>query len=109
MAQTSTDIVTGATTAALDTSGPADVAAATAFTPAGAPDQVTDFDLSHPAVDNDPRAGTTADQNRIDFNNPADAGVDVVSAALGMKTSDEAEKEAAAERAKQAKKDQAKA
>lgn len=28
------------------------------------------IDVSHPAVDNNPRAGTTAHQNRIDFNDP---------------------------------------
>lgn len=44
---------------------------ATEITPAGAPQQIVpDVDLDHPAVDNDPRAGTTADQNRIDFNDP---------------------------------------
>jgi hypothetical protein len=58
------------TASALDTSGPANIAAATEFSPSGAPRQVTDIDVSHPAVDNDPRAGTTADQNRIDFNDP---------------------------------------
>lgn len=39
--------------------------------PSGAPDQIVpDVDMSHPAVDADPRANTTADQNRIDFNDP---------------------------------------
>lgn len=27
-------------------------------------------DMSHPAVDNNPRANTSADMNRIDFNDP---------------------------------------
>ena len=44
---------------------------ATEFDPSGAAVQIVeDVDPSHPAVDNDPRANTTADQNRIDFNDP---------------------------------------
>ncbi|MEA1083218.1 hypothetical protein SFC76_03010 [Sphingomonas sp. CD22] len=66
------------TAAALDTSGPADLAAASDFSPSGAPRQVTDIDVDHPAVDNDPRAGTTVDQNRIDFNDPARPGHEIV-------------------------------
>lgn len=27
--------------------------------------------IEHPSVDNNPRAGTTSDMNRIDFNEPA--------------------------------------
>ena len=46
------------------------ISTATDFSPSGAPRQVTDIDVDHPAVDNDPRAGTTVDQNRIDFNDP---------------------------------------
>ncbi|GLK78033.1 hypothetical protein GCM10008171_32870 [Methylopila jiangsuensis] len=50
---------------------PADIAPATGFTPAGAPDQIVpDVDPSHPAVDDNPRAGTSINQNRIDFNDP---------------------------------------
>lgn len=66
----------------LDTSGPASIAAATGFAPSGAPEQVTDIDVAHPAVDNDPRAGTTADQNRIDFNDPVRPGHEIVENAL---------------------------
>lgn len=45
----------------------------------GAPHQiVSDVDPSHPAVDNDPRANTTADQNRIDFNDPTLTGQEAV-------------------------------
>ena len=45
----------------------------------GAPQQVVpDVDLGHPAVDNDPRAGTTADQNRIDFNDLTLSGAEAV-------------------------------
>ncbi len=52
---------------------------ATEFDPSGAPDQVVaDVDPSHPAVDNDPRANTTADQNRIDFNDPSLSGAEAV-------------------------------
>lgn len=68
-AKTSSTAVIG-TASTLDTSGAAEIAAATEFSPSGAPRQVTDIDVDHPAVDNDPRAGTTVDQNRIDFNDP---------------------------------------
>ena len=47
------------------------IAPATEIDPSGAPIQIVpDVDLGHPAVDNDPRANTTVDQNRIDFNDP---------------------------------------
>ncbi|GBD48094.1 hypothetical protein [Methylopila sp. Yamaguchi] len=49
---------------------PANIPAATEFSTSGAPVQVTDFDPSHPAVDDNPRKDTTLDQNRIDFNDP---------------------------------------
>ncbi|MBX3543586.1 hypothetical protein [Chelatococcus sp.] len=51
---------------------------ATEFDPSGAPHQVQDIDVDHPAVDNDPRANTTADQNRIDFNDPTLSGAEAV-------------------------------
>lgn len=63
---------------ALDTSGAADIKPASGFNPSGAPEQVTDIDVAHPAVDNDPRAGTTVDQNRIDFNDPTLEGHEAV-------------------------------
>jgi hypothetical protein len=44
--------------------------------------------MSHPAVDADPRAGTTELQNRIDFNDPNKAGVDVVTEALASPDSE---------------------
>jgi hypothetical protein len=66
------------TAAALDTSKPAEIAPATDFSPSGAPRQVTDIDVAHPAVDNDPRAGTSVDQNRIDFNDPTIDGAEAV-------------------------------
>jgi len=34
--------------------------------------------MDHPAVDNDPRAGTTVEQNRIDFNDPTLEGHEAV-------------------------------
>lgn len=49
----------------------------------GAPQQiVNDVDLSHPAVDHDPRQNTSADQNRIDFNDPTITGSEAVERAL---------------------------
>ena len=80
--QNAATIGTLAVAAALDTSGPADVAAAETFSPSGAPHQSTDFDPSNAAVDNDPRAGTTAFQNRIDFNDPTLSGQEAVERAL---------------------------
>ena len=54
--------------------GPADT-----FNPSGAPDQVVDdVDPDHPAVDNDPRAKTSALQNQIDFNDPTLTGSEAV-------------------------------
>lgn len=48
------------------------VAPATEFEASGAPAQIVpDVDPAHPAVDNDPRKGTTPDMNKIDFNTPA--------------------------------------
>jgi hypothetical protein len=75
--------------AQLDGSAPADIPAADAFDPSGAPQQIVpDVDMSHPAVDADPRAGTTELQNRIDFNDPNKAGVDVVTEALASPDSE---------------------
>lgn len=55
------------------------IAPATEIDPSGAPVQIVpDVDLSHPAVDNDPRANTTVDQNRIDFNDPTIEGSEAV-------------------------------
>jgi hypothetical protein len=56
---------------------------ATEIDTSGAPQQIVDdVDMNHPAVDSDPRAGTTADQNRIDFNDPTIDGHEAVEAAL---------------------------
>ncbi|KKB81311.1 hypothetical protein VW35_02300 [Devosia soli] len=62
-----------------DGGGPANIADATEFNSSGAPVQtVADVDPSHPAVDSNPRAGTTVDQNRIDFNDPTKTGAEAV-------------------------------
>lgn len=46
---------------------------------AGAPQQIVpDVDLDHPAVDNDPRKNTSAEQNKIDFNDPTLSGPEAV-------------------------------
>lgn len=62
----------------LDKSAPADLAAASEFSTSGAARQVTDIDVGHPAVDNDPRANTTETMNRIDFNDPVRPGHEIV-------------------------------
>lgn len=65
----------------------AKIAPATDFAPSGAPIQsVPDVDPNDPAVDADPRAGTTEDQNRIDFNDPTLSGAEAVAKNLGLKT-----------------------
>lgn len=35
------------------------------------PEAIEGVDVEHESVDNNPRAGTNSDQNRIDFNDPA--------------------------------------
>ncbi|MCT7665673.1 hypothetical protein [Shinella kummerowiae] len=58
---------------------PANIAPASEIDPSGAPVQsVPDVDLTHPAVDADPRKGTTVNQNRIDFNDPNKSGAEAV-------------------------------
>ncbi|KKW93875.1 hypothetical protein [Sphingobium chungbukense] len=57
----------------------ANVSPATEIDASGAPQQIVpDVDLEHPAVDNDPRAGTTVEQNKIDFNDPTLSGREAV-------------------------------
>lgn len=52
----------------------------------GAPQQIVgDVDMSNPAVDADPRADTTEDMNRIDFNDPYLSGPDAVAKMLAGK------------------------
>lgn len=72
---------TTAATKAVKTEGekPAAIPAATTFSTSGAPVQLSgDIDVSSPAVDNDPRAGTSELQNRIDFNDPTLSGQEAV-------------------------------
>ncbi|HYI42677.1 MAG TPA: hypothetical protein VD768_03545 [Sphingomicrobium sp.] len=73
------DVPLHSTTAAdLDRSGDANIAAATDFEASGAPEQTAGIDVKHPAVDANPRANTTVDQNRIDFNDPTLTGSEAV-------------------------------
>ena len=61
------------------TSEQANIDPATKFDPSGAPIQsAPGINPDHPAVDNDPRKGTTVDQNRIDFNDPTISGAKAV-------------------------------
>lgn len=67
------------------TKGIADPAPATTFEASGAviePAIVDGVDLTHPAVDANPRANTTAEQNRIDFNDPTKDGAEAVAEQL---------------------------
>lgn len=68
---------------------PANIPAATEINTSGAPQQVVPgVDMSHPAVDSNPRAGTTIDQNRIDFNDPTISGAEAVARNLAAQTQD---------------------
>jgi hypothetical protein len=70
--------------AALNTGKPADLPPAETITPAGAPVQIVpDVDMSHPAVDANPRERTTDLQNRIDFNDPSLPSTEAVEQKLG--------------------------
>lgn len=67
----------------LNPSEPAGIAPAKTIDTSGAPQQIVPgVDMAHPAVDADPRANTTELQNRIDFNDPARNGREVVEEAL---------------------------
>ncbi len=66
------------TASALDTSGPANIAPVSAFSTSGAPAQTVGIEPEHPAVDNNPRANSTIDMNRIDFNDPVREGSEIV-------------------------------
>lgn len=94
MATTKSSGVSAETRTDKDVEKPANVKPADGFTPSGAPDQVVpEVDGGHPAVDANPRAGTTEGQNQIDFNDPTKPGHEVVAEQLGLKTSsDESEK-----------------
>lgn len=85
MAETKTTETAGkaAVAADLDTSGPANIAPAEAFSTSGAPVQIVPgVDPSHPAIDNNPRAGTTFQQNAIDMNDPTLTGPEAVAQML---------------------------
>jgi hypothetical protein len=82
-ADVSSPAVAVTTAASLDRSGDAHIAPATEFDPAGAPVQSSGFDLDHVALDTNPRANTSADQNRIDFNDPTIDGAEAVRRNLG--------------------------
>lgn len=70
-------------TEAEDAAKAANIAPADKVDTSGAPQQIVpDVDLEHPAVDNDPRAGTTVEQNQIDFNDPTLTGQQAVEKSL---------------------------
>lgn len=65
---------------------PADIDPATEIDTSGSPQQIVpDVDLSHPAVDDNPRKETTVAQNKIDFNDPTISGQEAVERNLGLK------------------------
>lgn len=70
----------------------ANLPAATEVSTSGAPQQIVpDVDMSHPAVDNNPRARTSVVQNAIDFNDPTIPGHQAVAESLsaqGVPTKD---------------------
>jgi hypothetical protein len=84
---------------------PANLPAATEVSTSGAVQQIVpDVDLSHPAVDDNPRANTSVVQNKIDFNDPTIPGHQAVAESLneqGVPTKDV--EEAAADDKKSAK------
>ncbi|WP_292039041.1 MULTISPECIES: hypothetical protein [unclassified Brevundimonas] len=63
----------------------AKAAPAKEFAPSGAPIQPMQVDPNEPAVDADPREGTSEEQNRIDFNDPTLSGAEAVAKNLGLK------------------------
>ncbi len=78
---------TAATSAsAATTAAQANIPPADTIDTSGSPQQIVpDVDMSHPAVDADPRAGTSEDANRIDFNDPNKPGHQVVEEALASR------------------------
>lgn len=78
--------MTKETEKAEDVKAPAKIKPATTINPSGAPDQIVpDVDMTHPAVDANPREGTTVEQNRIDFNDPRKSGAEAVAENLAKK------------------------
>ncbi len=75
--------MTKTTTAAQAADKPANIPPATEIDTSGAPQQIVpDVDMTHPAIDADPRAGTTEAQNRIDLNDPTKPGHEAVAEQL---------------------------
>lgn len=73
----------GAADAAIGDTADNGIAPAATIDTSGAPQQIVpDVDMTHPAVDANPRAHTTAVQNRIDFNDPSLDGPEAVEANL---------------------------
>lgn len=67
---------------------PADIGAAGTDSISGSgailePDAASKIDVDHPAVDNNPRAGTTVRQNQVDFNDPSLKDAEAVAEQLG--------------------------
>lgn len=76
---TATKTSGGAATVSTTADTPSGIKPATKFEASGAPIQaMPGVDPDHPAVDNNPRANTTAEQNRIDFNDPGKPGAEAV-------------------------------
>lgn len=74
---------------------PANLPAASEFSPSGAPVQtVPDVDPNHPAVDANPRANTSVVQNQIDFNDPTISGAEAVKRNLEAQQPEAAKDEA---------------
>jgi hypothetical protein len=71
-----------AATVAKTADKPANIAPATEFSTSGAAQQVPPIDMSHPAVETDPREGTSVQQNQIDFNDPTLSDADAVAQQL---------------------------
>ncbi len=69
-------------------SGTTDVKPASEFDPSGAPHQTAQVDPQHPALDANPREDTSADQNRIDLNDPKLTDEQAVAKNLGLDTAD---------------------
>lgn len=81
MANTKSSDNTGSGVDGLDQK--ASILPATQIDPSGAPVQIVpDVDMSHPAVDANPRQGSTVGQNRIDFNDPSKSSSQAVAEML---------------------------
>lgn len=64
---------------------PAAIAPAKTFAPSGAPEQTAlGVDPFNPALDNDPRAATTVEQNKIELNDPTLSDAEAVQRNLAV-------------------------